>query len=205
MAQQKPSKEVLDKCRFMTPKFRVSYPHLFKPSGMPGTPEATHKYSITMLIPKNVDLEVFKKAIRWAKIARFGEDKTKWPKMAVPILDGDKPNKKGEIPEGYKDQWVIKANAKLDRKPGVVDEQNVLIIDPTKFYAGCYAHAQLFAYVWEFPQNSGNFGIGLQVNAVQKLGDGKPFSTAQSAENVFAPIVIVDEDEDDEDNDDEGF
>lgn len=184
-------KQLLEKCRFMTPEFRVAFPNVFKPNGMPGTKPETHKYNITMLLTKNTDMTVFKQAMLNAMVVKFGPDQKKWPTVSKPIKDGDRPNKKGKVEETFKGNFVVTAKAGLDRKPGIVDEQNQPILEPGKFYPGCYAHAQLFARVWEFPPNSGTYGIGFHINAVQKTKDGKPFSSVQDATQVFAPLDTV--------------
>ena len=192
MAKQKIDKE---KTRVLTPEFRVSYPHVFKPSVMKGTNNAP-KYSITMLFPKDADLSSLKAVIRQAKIDKFGA-KENWPKvMRSPVEDGDKPEHADK--EGYADHYVIKASSNENSKPGVVDESVKTIIDASKFYPGCYARAYIFAYVWEFPEDSGKYGIGFILDHVQKLRDGKSFGGKKQPNEVFGAVSGGSADDDDD-------
>lgn len=193
-AKQKDAKE---KARVLTPEFRVSYPHVFKPNSIKGSKP---KYSITMLFPKDADLAVVKEAMRQAKIAKFG-GKENWPDdLETPVTNGDLP--KFADKEGYKGCWAIKASTNEDQKPGVVDENVVPITDPAKFYPGCYARAYVYAYVWEF---GGKQGVGFILDHVQKTRDGKSFGGKRPADQVFQPVSTGDvDDEDAGDEDDDG-
>jgi hypothetical protein len=183
-----------DKCRIVTPEFRVSYPHVFKPSVMKGTNNPP-KYSITMLFPKDSDLTLIKTAIRDAKIAAFGA-KENWPdNIMSPVEDGDKPTRTGAARgEGYEGHWAIKASTNESQRPSVVDENVQPIIDQADFYPGCFARASVFAYVWEFPKNSGRYGVGFILDHVQKLRDGESFGGKKPANEVFSPVNAGPED-----------
>lgn len=182
----------------ITPKFRVSYPHVFKAQAVKPTDKP--KYSITMLFPKDKELMgttvdgkpvSLKDVIRNAKIAEFGS-KENWPEgLESPVINGDDP--KYADKEGYKGHWVIKASTNEDQKPGVVDEEMVPITDQAKFYPGCYARAFVYAYVWEY---MGKQGVGFILDHVQKLGDGKSFGGKKPVEQVFSPVGAGDDDGD---------
>ena len=170
-----------DLCRTLTPEFRASYVHVFKPQAPKKGDKL--KYSITMLFPKNSDLGVLKEVIKQAKIASFG-DKKNWPEnLQSPVNDGDDPKYKDN--EGYKGHWVIKASSGEDQKPGVVDENVQEIIDQSKFYSGCYARAYVLAYCWEF---MGKEGVSFILDHVQKMRDGKPFGGKKPVDQVFTPV-----------------
>ncbi len=170
-----------EKARILTPEFRVSYPHVFKPNSIQGSKP---KYSITMLFDKKQDLKVIKEAMRVAKTIKFGPDQSKWPKnLENPISDGD--NVKYADKEGYKGHWAIKASTNEDQKPGVVDEKVQPILDATQFYPGCYARAYVYAYVWEF---AGKTGIGFILDHVQKTGEGKSFGGKKPVDQVFTAV-----------------
>lgn len=173
-----------DACRIITPMFRVSYPHVFKAAQVMGKGEP--KYSITMLFPKNADLTSVKNAIRNAKIAAFGSNKENWPDdLESPVSDGDLPKYAGK--EGYKGHYAIKATSNETSKPGVVDyPDGDPIIDQSEFYPGCYARAQVFARVWEY---MGKSGIHFILDHVQKLKDGKPFSSKKPAKEAFGAMA----------------
>lgn len=178
-----------DKQRLITPEFRVSYPHLFKPSGMKGS---TPKYSVTMLFPKNADLSELKAAMHAAKVAMWGSDKSNWKTCESPVVDGDKP--KFADKAGYKGHWAIKASTSEDQRPGVIARDGKTpITNAADVYPGCYGRAYIYAYVWEF---GSKFGVGLILDHVQKLRDGDAFGGKKPAEQVFTPFDDGEEEED---------
>lgn len=189
------NKEAKDKCRMITPEFRVSYPHVFKAQAP--KPGDKPKFSVTMLFPKNIELMGLdtegkpiglKQVITNAKLAEFGP-KENWPKdLESPVTDGDDP--KHADKEGYKGSWVIKASANENARPGVVDEDAVPITDQAKFYPGCYARAYVYAYVWFYPdrQKPMKKGVGFILDHVQKTRDGKSFGGKKPVEQVFSPV-----------------
>lgn len=194
-----------DKQKVVTGEFRVSFPHLFKAQAMPGTNNAP-KYSITMLFEKDSDLTEIKKAIFAAKKARFGPNKEEWPEVPSAFGDGDGKaglDKAKKRREGYEGHWVLKASSNEENQPGLVDRNGQPILKPADFYAGCYARAAITAYVWEFPEGSGKYGVGFILDHVQKLRDGKSFSGKKAASEVFGPLASLDDSE--ESLDEESF
>lgn len=194
MKEKKEKKSNLAK--IITPKFRVAFPHVFKPSAMPGADK--EKYSVVMLYKKSQDLTPIKRALRAAKIAKFGADKDEWPDLESPVVDGD--DSQFEDYEGYKGHWAIKASTNPDQKPSVVDENVDPIVDQGDFYPGCYAIASVFAFVWKFGKKE---GVSFILDHIQKVGDGKPFGGKKPADQVFSPVSAGDDDEDDSDVDDD--
>jgi hypothetical protein len=181
MAQVGKKKINRELCRVLTPEFRVSYPHVFKPQAPKPTDKL--KYSVTMLFPKNADLSGIKEIIKQAKIASFG-GKENWPDdLQSPVTDGDNP--KHADKEGYKGHWVIKASSNEDQKPGVVNQNVEPILDKNDFYPGCYARAHVLATCWEY---MGKQGVMFILDHVQKLRDGKPFGGKKPADQVFTPV-----------------
>lgn len=196
---------ITDKQKVVTPEFRVSFPHLFKAQAMPGTANKP-KFSISMLFEKDTDLTEVKKAIFAAKRARFGADKTSWPEIPSAFGDGDGAaglDKSKKRREGYAGHWVLKASSGEDNQPVLVNRDGQPIIKAADFYAGCYARAYITAYVWEFPEGSGKFGVGFLLDHVQKLRDGKSFSGKKAASEVFGPLTTLDDSE--ENLDEESF
>jgi hypothetical protein len=186
MPTEKKKKINREKCRTVTPTFRVSYPHVFKPQAYRDTDKP--KYSITMLFPKSADLSPLKEIIKQAKIAAFGPDKSEWPdELESPVSDGNThiDEATGEIKEGYKDHWVVKASSNEDQKPSVVDQDVEPIINQSDFYPGCYARAQVLATTWKYMRKQ---GVMLILDHVQKVKDGKPFGGKMPADKVFQPI-----------------
>jgi len=192
--QKQQDKDLKNSCRIVTPAFRVAFPNVFKPSGFRG---GNLKYSLVMLFKKEQDLKEIKKALKSAKIMEWGANPRNWPEnIAMPITDGDSP--KTSAYDGFKGCWAIKASSSAEAKPSVVDYPGSNpIIDPSEFYPGCVARAQIFARVWEFPEKSGRFGIQFILDHVQKLKDAKPFGSKKAAKDVFA--IEVDGDDEYED------
>ena len=184
-------------CNVLTPKFRVSYPHLFKPQAP--KPNDKPKYSVTMLFPKNADLTLIKGAIQAAKIEAYGADKSKWPRVIEsPVTDGDDP--KNDDKEGYKGHWVIKATTGADYKPQVFDENGQPTLDQSVIYPGCYARAFVFARRWEYMKKE---GIHFILDGIQKMSDGKPFGNRKPLDQVFTPVGTgnpIDDEGQDEEN-----
>ncbi len=186
MAQgkKKVSAEDRQKCRLEpTPEFRLSYPHLFKPQQLKPTDKP--KYSATGLFSKKSDMGPFKKAIKQAKINAFGADPEDWPDFESPVNDGD--DKKYRDNEGYAGHWAIKFSRNAEQgAPGVVDERNKVVTDASKIYPGCYAHAIVFAYVWEY---MGRHGVGFILDHLQKTKDGDAFGGRKPLDQAFQPLV----------------
>lgn len=199
---KKTSKSDKDLCRIITPEFRVSYPHVFKPNQVKPTDKP--KFSITMLYSKDTDLmgsspdgkpRSLKEVIRNAKLAEFGP-KENWPEnLESPVIDGDDPKFKEK--DGYKGHWVIKATTSEDQRPSVVDADMVPITEASELYPGCYARAYVYAYVWEY---MGKQGVGFILDHVQKLRDGKSFGGKKPVEQVFSPVAAADADESEDDD-----
>lgn len=183
------SKDSLKAVKVITPKFRVSFPKVFKAEPYEDNPPM---FSITMLFPKTTDISKLKKAAETAMVERFGP-KPKWPKgYKWPFSDGDE---KADL-EGYKGKIVVKASSKEDKKPQVVDEETNPILDQSEFYAGCFARANILAAAFD---KGGGKGVKFVLLDVQKLGDGKPFSGKKDASEVFGNAEIEDSDFSDED------
>lgn len=189
------AKQEIDKTKtnIITPTFRVSYPHLFKPNAY--KPGDKLKYSVTMLFPKSADLSVMKLAIKHAKLTKW-PDKNDWPEeLESPVTDGDDP--KFAEREGYANHWVIRASTNEEYKPTVLDRDGEEILKAGDFYPGCYARAAVYAYVWEYMKKQ---GVGFILDHVQKVKDGKSFGGKKPASQVFGPLSADDGDDDDTDD-----
>lgn len=162
--------------KVITPEFRVSFPNVFEARA--AFPGQKAKFSITMLFPKNSDFKGMKDLLKAAAIEEWGD---KIPaNLKLPFRDGDV--EKAGI-EGYAGMIFIAA-ASLQR-PGVVDAQKQPIIEPSEFYAGCYARASLNAFTWS---NMGKHGVSFGLMNLQKLRDGEPFSGKVAAEDEFDAV-----------------
>jgi hypothetical protein len=74
-------------------------------------------------------------------------------------------------------------NASSKNKPGIVDENREPIMSNDEFYSGCYGRASVNFYNFSV---SGNTGIAVGLNNLQKLEDGERLAGGASAEEDFA-------------------
>ncbi len=161
--------------KITTPEFRASFPALFKAESYEGGKE---KFSVVMVFPKTTDLGAMKVL---AKAAAQAE----WPNgfpanLKSPFRDGAD---KGEL-EGFGPDTVF-ITASTIRKPGVVDRQLQHIIEPERFYAGCYARATVSAFAYDV---KGNKGVSFGLHNVQFLRDGEPLAGGTKAEDDFEAV-----------------
>lgn len=161
----------------ITPEFRVSFPAVFAARAAVQGQEP--KFSIAMLFPKTTDLTPLKQLVNAAAVAKWGADKSKWPKgLRNPFRDGSEKDY-----DGYEGVTFCTASSK--RKPGLVNADLDPIIEPNEFYGGCYARAEIAAFAYEV---SGNKGVSFGLRNVQKIRDGEPFSGASKPEDAFDAI-----------------
>ena len=165
--------------KVITSKVRFSYAHVFEPSAIEEGQEK--KYSVSIIIPKS-DTKLIEK-IKAAINAALEEGKAKFggkipANYKNPLRDGDvdRPDD-----ENYANSYFINANSV--RKPGIVDENLDPIIDKDDFYSGCYGRASVSFYAFNV---SGNKGVAVGLNNLQKLEDGVRLSGGgSSAEEDF--------------------
>lgn len=174
----------------MTPEFRVSFAHVFRPQANPANPNAEAKYSLACLFPHpskmtpayKKEYEAFttkiKAAINKAIADKWGAKKP--VNLRMPFRDqGEKTF------DGY-EAGAVWFNASSKQKPGLVDGKNTDIIDESEFYSGVYARATLRVYAYDA---AGNRGVGIGLQNVQKLRDGEPLSGRLKAQDEFEPVA----------------
>lgn len=171
----------------MTPVFRASYPNLFK--AKKNELNGKDEYSVVALFKKGEDLSVLMKAAEEALIEKWGADKTKWPqKLKSPFRDQAERGKivdgKTVLPAGY-EAGAIFLTLKSTQRPGVVDQSVQAILDPSAFYAGCFARATVRAATYD---QAGNRGVSFYLQNVQLVKAGDPLSGRPQAETEFAPV-----------------
>lgn len=177
--------ELRDKAA-LTPEFRVSFPYVMtgqeKDQVKNGVVEKVVKYSVTMLFPKDADLTVLATLVNNVMVEKFGLDKTKWPKIRKPFRD------QGEKADKYKgyEAGAVFSTATSNQKPGVLDVTGKRVVEPSEFYAGCYAVATVRAFYYK---NSGNEGIAFGLSNIMKTRDGENIGGRASAEEEFKSMV----------------
>lgn len=167
----------------MTPKFRVSYPSIFKPqkNDLNGKME----YSLEALFEPGADLSALKAAAKAAVEKKWGKDQSAWPQnLRLPFRDQaekkakDKTTGKptGELQPGCVAgaQWM---RFKSEQKPGLVDQNVQDIIDESEFYGGCWARATVNAFAYD---QKGNRGVSFGLVNIQKMADGDPFGRVRT-------------------------
>lgn len=167
----------------VTPKFRVSFPKVFKAeiNKLNGKAE----YSVVALFSKGEDMKALNAAVD-AAINEKWPDLAKRPKnLRMPLRDQGEKAKEGQLPAGHAEGAMF-LNLKSKNKPGVVDENVQPIIDESQFYPGCYAIASVSVYAYD---QAGNRGVGIGLTNIQKVADGEPFSGRPTAEATFKPVA----------------
>lgn len=162
-----------DPKKVTTPRFRVSFPNVFKPRKK-DKPEDADKWGLTMLFTKDTDLSAMKAACKAAAQEEWGD---KIPKnLVMPFRDGDEKDY-----DGYAGMTFV--NVSSNQEPGVCDRNpKVKLTSEQEFYAGCYARATLRAFAYDY---KGKKGVSFGLNNIQKLDDGESFSGRKSAANDF--------------------
>ena len=177
--------------KVLTPKFRVSFPNVFKPKAAFEGQDPT--YNIQMLFSKDEDLTKMKKAASEAIKAKWGDKKP--ANLRNPFNDGDEKDY-----ESHKGHFYVNAKSKM--RPGIVDQDLNDIIDPTDFYGGCYARATLTAFAYD---TAGNKGVAFGLQNLQKLDDGDAFSGKVDAKNDFDAVGGGSNESSSDDGDDYDF
>lgn len=169
--------------KIVTGVVRWSYVNVFEAKSINGGAE---KYSISLIIPKTDTKTI--NAIKGAVEAAYKEGAAKLkgngktvPALAAiktPLRDGD-----AERPddEAYKNSYFLNANSNI--APGIVDVNRQRIIERSEVYSGCWGRASINFFVYN---SSGNKGIGVGLNNLQKIRDDEPLGGRATAEQDFA-------------------
>lgn len=177
--------------KVMTPKFRVSYPHVFKPQL--NKLNNKEEYSVQALFKKGEDLSPLIKAVKECAAAKWGS----WDKIPKNFRSpfrkqeerGKEEDGKLVLPAGH-EVGAIFITLKSKERPGVVNQKVEDIIDETEFYAGCYARAKVTVYAYS---QAGNNGVSFGLQNIQKMSDGDPLGSRLRAQDDFEPIAGAEE------------
>lgn len=164
--------------KVITGKCRLSYEHVWEAASINGSEP---KYSACILIPKSDKATLAKiKAAMEAAVQEGIKNKWKGRKPAnlkLPLRDGDE-----ERPDddAYAGCCFLNANGK--RQPGIVDLARNPILDRDEVYSGCWCRFSLGFYPFSA---SGNNGVAVGLNHLQKVADDTPLSGRSRAEDDF--------------------
>lgn len=163
----------------LTGKVRLSYPSLFEkaPTMKDGEKLA---YQATAIIPAGADLTPYSEAITAACAER------KW---ALSDLTAPLPIKPIDLAKNPGMEGCHTLRLKSERKPPCVDEAMTEVINPEKFYAGCYVRFSIHCFAWEF---GGRKGVSFGLDACQFLEEGERFGGGVGMDNissVFTPVA----------------
>jgi hypothetical protein len=174
----------------------LSFPHVFKETASTNDKGET-VYDCQFIIPKGQreDVRAILLAVKKVGEAKWGAN---WKKVRAPLRDGDKEadeltedgSTKGEkYPERSGCYFL---NARSTKPVGVYDRQRNPILDHDAVYAGCKVKVAVTFYPYS---NSGNHGIGVGLNGIQKIADGEPIGGGGKPP-VESMFDMLDDDED---------
>lgn len=170
-----------------TPKALGCYVTLAKPRAVEAGKDP--EYSIALLWDKKTDLSEIRKAIEDAAISKWGPAAAKMlapgGKLKNPLKDGDlKTDDEGKVDPVYRGKLYVNARSKSRVRVVGTDLQDV---DPNEVYSGCYFHAQLRFYPFDWKGQSKGVGCGLQ--NIMLVGRGKRIDGREDAETAFKDFV----------------
>jgi hypothetical protein len=152
----------LDNGNIRTPKGRILYPSLFKPSLPKGeTNEDKAKYGATLLIPKDSDITALKNAIQETLEESFSAKVRAASKIKMPILKTEDFPRFAEYADDF--PWMIRCNANY--RPEVVGPTRDPIAEEDEadeVYGGRWAKLSVNAYSWDHPTGGKGISLGLQ-------------------------------------------
>lgn len=178
--------------KLITPEFRGSFVHLAEPKAP--APGADPVYSMVIVLPKeDAETKKFMKDLKAAVELTAKEKFGKLPKkLKKPWKDGDEEDR----PE-WEGCWAIPAKSKS--RPGVVNGDLQPVMDPDDLQSGYYYRAAISEWGWSHP--TGGQGVSLNLDNVQYVREGEPFSSRASAEDDFADYRSESTEEEQEEED----
>lgn len=172
--------------KFVPPgECRLSYVNIFEPAP-PMNPGQEPVRQVSLLFPKtdqktiNVLVQNLNKIVAAGISAKFF---TSPQGLHNPLRDGDAEVASGNRGKEY--AGMIFMSAKSWRPVGVVNRQNQPILDPDELYSGCWANVQISFKAFS---RSGNKGIRVEINLIQKTRDDDRFDGADNPEDVFTVL-----------------
>lgn len=186
-----------------TPGCRMVWPSLFKPTLPKGeTDEKKAKFQITLLFPKDADLDMLKDAVRTARDDKFSAAQQKKSKIKMPFIKTADEPRFADVADEF--PLMVRANANLGMGPGVVgpSAREVKEDDAAdEVYPGRWCRASLSAYGWDHP--TGGLGVSLGLQNVQLLEHDEVWTFAGGKPRATDEFEAAEIDEDDGDAEDD--
>ncbi len=166
----------------ITPRARLSYPHLFEPKAPQGSDEAV--YSCCLVFENGKDAKpLYDEALRIAreKWGQKADEAIKQGKIRLPLRDGSEKYAAGS-------RYL---NVKSKSAPGIVDRyagpdgKPIPISDPELLYPGCYVRASIRGFAYDV---SGNRGVSFALGNIQKLDEGERLDGKTPAAEEFEAL-----------------
>lgn len=169
MSKSKPTKFILG-------PGRLSFPKIFKPNDK----EYGGKYSATILLPPEYDFAPLKKAMFDVAVAKFGADKSKWPRNMRGPNDVIRPCEEKSNMDGYLPGWHFLTASSVDM-PGVVDATLQKVADEREAYPGRWIMMSVNVYAY----SNVTHGVSLGLQNIQLRKHDDSFSSRTRAEDEF--------------------
>jgi hypothetical protein len=166
----------------MTPKCRMAWSSLLAPSRMKND-DGEAKHDVTILIPKDADITVLKKAATEAAEEKFGV-KAKTLTLRSPFRKTEGKDSLADLAEDF--PFYITARSK-DR-PGVVGPNGKAVDDPEQIYPGRWVRASIQAFGYD---TKGNKGVSFGLQNVQLLDHDDPLAIGGSRVSAEAEFDAV--------------
>lgn len=195
--------EYTKKTKIVTPVFRVSYPHIWKPQK--SEDGESDVYSVVMIFDGDADLTPMKKLAKAICTQKFGAEfrpKKKVFKTDFPDIDVKKnPEYEGKTVVSARSYnrkvQVVRRNPSIPKgQPGWLEP----IKDESQFYAGCFAMASITCY--DYSNQKGGKGVSFGLSNIIKVRDGDPLVNMSNPEDDFEEIDVDEFDDADFDNGD---
>lgn len=169
MSKTKPTKFILG-------PGRLSFPKLFKPNDA----EYGGKYAATILLPPEYDFAPLKKAMFDVAVAKFGPDRSKWPRNMRGPNDVIRPCEEKSNMDGYLPGWHFLTASSKDM-PGIVDAMLKPVTDEREAYPGRWIMMSVNVYGY----SNVTHGVSLGLQNVQLRKHDDSFSSRVRAEDEF--------------------
>lgn len=152
--------------KIVTPEFIIMFPAVFEPRAYEG---GDAKYSLVAVFPEGTDLSELSNLAK--SVVPAG--KSTGARSPFRVADESQIEKWGEV---YRNATYVRLSTK--RAPAIVDAMKNPITDPAEIYSGAKCRAVIHAYYYD---RTGNRGVNLWLDALQKVADGERLYADSSA------------------------